>query len=205
MQIIQYINLVKPDSLPGDHGSAFSTTGGFTIPWLPGDDFEADEVAGHGTHTAGSAAGATLNTPAETATACSGTEVLGCVGGCIDGDRSSFGDDALTTLPSYAHFDVDIDRLCPMADCDEETDPRCLSDDVAQTLTDHGGMAQGAKLAIFDVFHGERGLTQFAGNALWLPCLEAGCKIHSASLGSDDVCVVESLDVLYDEFMYEVS
>ena len=205
MQIVQYINLVKSDSLPGNYGSVYTTSGGYKIPLLPGDDFEADDVAGHGTHTAGSAAGATLKTPAETTGACGGTEVLGCVGGCVDADRSSWGDDVLTSLPSYSHFDVDIDRLCPMLDCDEETDPRCLSDDVAQTLTDHGGMARGAKLAIFDVFAGELGLTDFAGNWLWLPCMEAGCKIHSASLGADNNCLVDSLDIAYDEFMYEVS
>lgn len=173
--------------------------------WFSSDGFQGDDVEAHGTHTAGSALGATLNNPAETPTACSGTEVPGCVGGCIDADRTSWGDDLLTLLPEFSHFDVDFDRLCPMVDCDDTTDQRCLSDNVGQTLADHGGMAQGAKLAFFDVFADDFSFRQYVGNGLWEPCLEAGCKIHSVSIGADHGCMVHDLDVLYDEFMYNVS
>lgn len=162
-------------------------------------------MEGHGTHTAGSALGSTLNTPAETPTTCGGSEVPGCVGGCIDVDDSSWGDDLLTLPAGYSPFGVDIDRLCPMVDCDEETDQRCLTDNVGQTLADHGGMAQGAKLAFFDVFAGNFSFRSHAGNGLWEPCLVAGCKIHSVSIGASVECEVQKLDILYDDFMYNVS
>ena len=203
VQVIQYINAVEADSIPGPVPS--TTSGGKIIVWLPSDGFQGDDVEKHGTHTAGSAVGATLNNPAKTPTTCSGTEVPGCVGGCIDADRSSWGDDLLTLLPDHSHFDVDFDRLCPMVDCDDATDQRCLNDDVGQTLADHGGMAQGAKLAFFDVFAGDASLRQLVGDGLWEPCLEAGCKIHSVSIGADRECTVHDLDVLYDDFMYNVS
>ena len=196
--------MVKSDSLNWSHGSSFTTSGGDQHPWLPGDEFEADRVGGHGTHVAGSAAGATFSTPAETTTTCSGSEIPGCVGGCIDPDRTSWGDDLLTSQPDDSLFEADLDRLCPMVDCDDDNDKRCLSDDVGQTLTDNGGMAQGAKLAIFDVFSRDASLYGYPGNGLWVPCLEAGCKIHSMSAGADNFCVVGALDVEYDEFMYQV-
>ncbi|CAN0545123.1 unnamed protein product, partial [Ectocarpus sp. 12 AP-2014] len=69
--------------------------------------------AGHGTHTAGSAAGATLNDPAETIT-CSGDETLGCVGGCIDESETT--DDLVSSAIQMAL--PDLDRLCPMYGCD---------------------------------------------------------------------------------------
>lgn len=99
----------------------------------------------------------------------------------------------------------DLDRICPAFGCDEMTEPWCLSDDVGQTLTDHGGMAQGAKLSIFDVFYGIGGYSHLAGNGLWEPCAEAGCKIHSASLGGDTQCEADAITIVYDEFMYKVS
>ncbi|CAN0380151.1 unnamed protein product, partial [Scytosiphon promiscuus] len=186
VQVIQYINLVKADSIPGPVSS--TSSGGNRVSWISPDHFQGDDVDGHGTHCAGSALGATIRTPAETPTTCSGTEVLGCVGGCIDAEYSQIG--------------VDLDRLCPMIECDDATDPRCLSDDVGQTLADHGGMAQGAKLAFFDIFADGGALTSYVGNGLWEPCLEAGCKIHSLSIGGDFECTVNELDVMYDDFMY---
>ncbi|CAM9132446.1 unnamed protein product, partial [Laminaria digitata] len=200
-KIIQYINIVKSDSAPQTHGSSFSTSAGGQFPWYPADGFEVDEVAGHGTHTAGSAAGATLNSPAETVT-CNGTKVVGCVGGCIDPEGSRWSDDFVTYYlqPLYAD---DIDRICPMFDCDDEDEQRCLDDDVGKTLTEHGGMARGAKLAIFDTFAGDLTLVDFPGNGLWEPCLGAGCKLHSNSWGGDLNCTVDPLDVEYDDFMYK--
>ncbi|CAB1107200.1 unnamed protein product [Ectocarpus sp. CCAP 1310/34] len=192
-KVIQYIELVNPDS---DY-VAFSTTQGGVYPFLPPDEFGQDDSAGHGTHTAGSAAGATLNDPAETLT-CSGDETLGCVGGCIDESETT--DD----LVSYAIQIAlpDLDRLCPMYGCDGSTDP-CLSDEVDETLTKNGGMAQGAKLSIFDVFFEVFGLIEVLGNGVWEPCLEAGCKVHSLSLGGDTLCTPGESEILYDDFMYE--
>ena len=194
--------MIKPDSVPGSHGSSFATSNGDRFPWTPAGGFEEDEVAGHGTHTAGSAAGASLNTPAETVS-CDGTKVLGCVGGCIEPDGTRSTDD-LVDYGSQTSYDEDIDRICPMFECDDEAEQWCLSDDVAETLTEHGGMARGAKLAIFDTFSGDLALVDYPGNGLWEPCLEAGCKLHSSSWGGDYMCSVDTLDVVYDDFMYKV-
>lgn len=158
--------------------------------------FDEDEKAGHGTHTAGTAAGATLNSPAETAT-CDAGETLSCVGACID--ATDLTDDLLTSVEQNNWFD--IDRQCPLFACDDDSGV-CLGDDVGTTLTENGGMAQGAKLAIFDIASGDSFLASNAGNGLWEPCLEAGCKIHSNSWGGDGNCIPGPLDVAYDDFMY---
>lgn len=191
LKVVQYINLIKSDDLPGTRGNSFTTYNGGVFPWLPADEFEYDnERDGHGTHVAGSAAGATLNTPAKTVS-CEAGKILSCVGDCkVD---NSFGTD-----------DDDIDRLCLDFGCDADTNELCLGNDVGQTLTDNGGAARGAKLAIFDVFFKEAGLSDYPGNGLWEPCAEVGCKLHSASLGGEPDCEVDSIDILYDEFMYQV-
>ncbi|CBN77323.1 Peptidase S8 and S53, subtilisin, kexin, sedolisin [Ectocarpus siliculosus] len=154
--------------------------------------------AGHGTHTAGSAAGATLNDPAETIT-CNVTDTLSCVGACIDLLDAT---DDLVSISSQTDG-TDLDRLCPMYGCDNSTDTTCLSDDVPETLSNNGGMAQGAKLAIFDVFYGGYDASSSIGNNLWEVCTEAGCKLHSNSLGADFECSIASWDILNDQFMYE--
>lgn len=187
VQIIQYIDMIKPDST--------TSIPGYYL--YPADGFGDDEKAGHGTHTAGTAAGATLNTPAETVT-CGTGETLSCVGGCIDATGSD--DDLVSYYEQYA----DIDRLCPMLECDDDSE-LCLDDDVGATLAANGGIAQGAKLAIFDIFSVENTGLDSAGNGLWEPCLEAGCKIHSNSWGGDGLCLVYPNDILYDEFMYKVT
>ena len=173
---------------------------GERFPWLPGEDFEYDDKAGHGTHTAGSAAGATLNNPAEPVICGNGT-VLSCVGACIDDDPSATDDDLVSSYYQYA----DIDRLCPAFGCGSGGEEECLGDDVSETLTNNGGMAQGAKLAIFDAFFQDFGLMDLVGNDLWEPCAEADCKLHSNSWGGDLMCQLGPIDVLYDTFMYEVS
>lgn len=157
--------------------------------------FDGDDAAGHGTHTAGTAAGSTLNSPAETVECDAGLE-LSCVGGCFDPTEST--DDLVTYYMQVS----DLDRQCPMFGCDADSG-LCLGDDVAETLTENGGMAQGAKLAIFDVSAAGADAEVLAqpGNGLWEPCLEAGCKIHSNSWGSS-ICVTGPDNILYDEFMY---
>lgn len=200
-QIVQYINLVKPDSGSGsyEYGTEFMTADGGVFPWLSADEFEGDDAAGHGTHTAGSAAGATVDVPAETVT-CSGTDVMGCVGGCVPESSSSFDD----LVSSYAQFflHTDIDRICPSLGCDDAA--WCLSDDVPETLTSNGGMAQGAKLAIFDIFHMEGGYAFSAGTGLWEASEGTGAMVHSSSWGGDTLCQVTPFDTLYDDYMYNV-
>ena len=199
-KIVQYINLIKSDDAAGSHGESFTSDQGGQFPWIPGEDFEYDYEAGHGTHTAGSAAGATLNNPAETVT-CGTGRTLSCVGGCIDDDPYEVDDDLVTTFYASA---LDIDRLCPAFGCDPDFDDFCMSDDVSETLTKNGGMAQGAKLAIFDAFYGDFGLMDYAGNGLWEPCAEVDCKLHSNSWGADYECELSSMDARYDDFMYKV-
>lgn len=155
-------------------------------------EFEQDDTLGHGSHTAGTAAGATLNSPAEPAT-CGDGKVVGCVGGCIFGS-GSVSDNGTES----------IDLLCPRFDCAGGEDTQCLSDDVGEVLTAHGGMAQGAKLAVIDMFFGHFSYGDLAGNGLWEACLGAGCKIHSNSYGIDSRCELSAMDLMYDEFMYEV-
>lgn len=198
-QIVQYIDLIKSDDIAGSHGDSFTTSKGAQIPWLSATEFGYDAKAGHGTHVAGSAAGAPLNNPAEPVT-CEVGKVLSCVGGCID-DDGFVTDDLITT--SYAVL-TDIDRYCPAFGCDPETNDLCMSDDVSETLTSNAGMAQGAKLSIFDIFFFEVGLADFVGNGLWEPCVEAGCKLHSNSWGGDRECQPGPNDIAYDQFMYEV-
>ena len=189
VQVIQYIDFIKPDSSTGSQTQNYD--------WIPADGFGDDEEAGHGTHTAGTAAGATLNNPAETIE-CDAGQTLSCVGACIDAMGT---DDDLVT---YYYQAYDIDRQCPMFGCDDDSEA-CLGDDVGATLAENGGMAQGAKLSIFDVASDEDFLSDYAGNSLWEPCLEAGCKIHSGSFGTDGTCELLATDVVYDEFMYQVT
>ncbi|CAN0275507.1 unnamed protein product, partial [Ectocarpus fasciculatus] len=121
------------------------------------------------------------------------------VGACIDDLDAT--DDLMSAY--YQAYFTDLDRLCPMYGCDSTTDTTCLSDNVPETLSNNGGMAQGAKLAIFDVFYDGIGLSGSIGNGLWEPCLEAGCKLHSNSLGGDFECSVAPWDIANDQFMYE--
>lgn len=178
--------------------SSISQERGFA--WVPGTEFGQDSVAGHGTHTAGSAAGATLSIPAETVT-CDTTQVLGCAGGCIDKNMAVMDDDLLSDEKETLEI-ADLDRLCPSFGCSGD---QCLGGNKGKTLTENGGVAQGAKLAIADIFFMGAGLSSYAGTNLWDACNGAGCKIHSNSYGTDLNCSVDALDVRHDEWMYNVS
>lgn len=197
-QIVQYTRLVAPDD-PGD-SPYFSTTDGGQYTWYSSYGFGMDMEAGHGTHTAGSAAGATLNDPAETVI-CSGTDELGCIGGCLN---TSYVE---TLLSSTFHL-ADFPTWCPQFDCDGygEDYEFCLSEDISTTLTENGGMAQGAKLSIFDTsLDGSAIWGSLAGKGMWTSTEGTGCLLHSNSWGADQYCTVDQEAILNDEYMYDVS
>lgn len=174
----------------------FSTTGGRVYSWYDEPGFGLDMEAGHGTHTAGSAAGSTLATPAETVTCETGSEVS-CIGKCLTtAEATEAASDNLLTW----------DTLCPQFDCDGGAGSSCLSDDVAETLTDNGGIARGAKISVFDVsIDGTAVWASLAENGLWDATEGTGCMLHSNSWGGDADCNIDSETVAFDQYMYEVS
>lgn len=198
LQIVQYVRLVRPDSASQD-ASFITSSGGGPHPWYSGSGFGGDVEEGHGTHTAGSAAGATLNDPAVTATCDNNTE-LGCVGGC-------FNDSYIVTLNANGYYPLDFDTWCPQHDCDGygADFEICLDEDIAARLTANGGIAQGAKLSIFDASSDGYSIwPALAGNDLWKLTEETGCMLHSNSWGGDSYCTVTSDCAIYDQYMYEV-
>lgn len=195
-QIVQYINLVAPNSVT-DASYFYTPDGEGPYAWYSTSGFGTDREDGHGTHTAGSAAGAPLNNPA-VADTCTGTDELGCIGGCLN---TSY----VTSLTS--NYEVDFDTWCPQFNCDgwDPDTGSCLDEDVSATLTENGGIAQGAKLAIFDVaVHDNRVLASLAGNGLWEATDQTGCMLHSNSWGGDTLCVTTREQVVYDDYMYQV-
>lgn len=200
MQIVQYINLVRADE--GAFADNYFTYEGRQYTWIEASSFNEDEEVGHGTHTAGSAAGSTLTSPAETVS-CPTGQVVSCVGGCIDDDLAR-SDDDLASASIQANRTIDIDRICPSFGCGDAGEEYCLSDDVSEVLTEHGGAARGAKLAIFDTFLQDASLAELAGTDLWTACEEAGCNIHSGSYGADLECAMSASDIAHDGYMYDV-
>lgn len=157
--------------------------------------FGVDLEDGHGTHTAGSAAGATLNTPATTVT-CDTDETLGCIGTCLS---------AIDELFVQPDGSIMWDTLCPQFDCDAAAGDTCLGQDVSATLTESGGVAQGAKISVFDAsVDGLEVWASLALNGLWESTNGTDSFVHSNSWGSDNDCNVDSQTVTYDEYMYEV-
>lgn len=204
-QLVQYINLVRPDGSANSqaNGDYYDSPGGKRYYFVDADEYGDDYAAGHGTHTAGSAVGATISSPANMTT-CPSDRVLSCAGGCID-EYGLYGDD-LVSYTSQTSALADLDRLCPKFDCDGMSSDVCLSDDTGTVLADHGGMARGAKLSTFDVFAEDSSVgTYLPGNGLWQPPLEIGGRLHSNSWGGDLDCRVDAFDIMYDTFMYEVS
>lgn len=185
--------MVRDDYPESPYGEYGSLTTGRVFPWYEEYGFGMDMEAGHGTHTAGSVAGETLSTPAETVVCPAGSEV-GCVGECTSTDAE---DDGLLTW----------NRLCPQFDCDGFAEgDGCLSDNVAETLSDNGGVARGAKISVFDAsIDGTVIWASLVGNGLWNATTGTGCMLHSNSWGADGLCTIDSETVEFDKFMYEVS
>ncbi|CAM9779304.1 unnamed protein product [Ectocarpus sp. 4 AP-2014] len=172
--------------------SSSSTSPSFT------GGFHKDTVGGHGTWTAGSAAGAISTQSSLEKEACYGDELPGCAGGCISAsDVDAMLDDGT--------FDLDV--FCPMYTCDANTDipsSECLSDDPVENLHQHGGVAPGAQISVFDVSYvGTEIYASFAGNDLWYSAMETGAKIHTNSWGGGTLCQLTEDEYLYDTFMYE--
>lgn len=139
-----------------------------------------------------------LDSPAEL-TGCSANEELGCVGGCFESKE-------LDKLA--ADGEVNLSTLCPAHDCDGWAGYGipCLANDAVKTLTTHGGVAPGAKIAVFDV-SAEDGLLVWAGlalNGLWDAVEDTGCKVHSSSWAGEATCQVDYMSVEFDGYMYEV-
>ncbi|CAM9986990.1 unnamed protein product, partial [Sphacelaria rigidula] len=156
---------------------------------------------GHGTHTAGTAAGATYQGSPFLTQACGDDEVRACSGQCM--------------TPAEAFLSVvngvfDIRTYCPVFSCDGGSvySPNCLGESVSDNLIQNNGVAPGAKLAIVDVLYfnsRDTLLPGLVGNFLWWSTLATGAKIHSNSWAGPPTCEYGVLDYLYDQFMYEVS
>ncbi|CAB1111148.1 unnamed protein product [Ectocarpus sp. CCAP 1310/34] len=160
--------------------------------------FHKDTIGGHGTSTAGSAAGAISSQSSLEEEACYGDELPACAGGCISAsDVEAMLDDST--------FDLDV--FCPMYTCDGNTDipsSECLSDDPVENLHQHGGAAPGAQISVFDVSYvGTEVYASWAGNDLWYSAMETGAKIHTNSWGGATLCQLTEKEYMYDMFMYE--
>lgn len=158
--------------------------------------FATEFEGGHGSHTAGTAAGVMLDSPDELE--CGDGEELGCLGGCFDSDVL----DAMVEDTT----EVDIEVFCPAHDCDGFESDFCL-DDGPEMLAANGGVAPGAKISVFDVISDDS-LTVWAflaENGLWEAAEETGCKVHSNSWGTTELnCEVDAFSVAFDTYMYEV-
>lgn len=157
--------------------------------------FATEFEGGHGSHTAGTAAGAILGSAEELE--CGDGEELGCVGGCFDSEL----------LDDMASDDLfDFDTFCPAHNCGGFDSELCL-DDGLEMLTKNDGVAPGAKISVFDVISDDS-LTVWAflaGNGLWDAAENTGTKVHSNSWGTIELnCEVDASSVLFDTYMYEV-
>lgn len=198
-QIIQYISFIKANDGDDAYGNYYTTRSGQKFQWYSADGFTTETPGGHGSHTAGTAAGATLNTPPETLTCDEDAgEQLGCVGDCITAaEAASFVD----------NFLLDLDVMCEAFNCDGQGSGHelCLEGNTQEILASNGGVAQGAKLAIFDASADNVQIfASLAGTGLWDAAEDTGAMVHSNSWGSDTLCLVESSSVEYDEFMHQV-
>ena len=160
--------------------------------------FTTELEGGHGSHTAGTAAGVMLDSPAELD--CGDGEELGCLGGCFD---STVLDDLA------ADGDLDFETFCPAHDCDGlgEDQLSCF-DDAMETLAANSGVAPGAQIAVFDVgSDDEEFIWAFfaGGNGLWDAAEDTGSKVHSNSWGTSTLdCETDTFSTEYDRYMHEV-
>lgn len=176
-------------------GTTYSTS---STPSFTGG-FHKDTVGGHGTWTAGSAAGSISPSCATVEATCLDDELPGCAGGCIPASDVDF-------MLNNPFFDLEL--YCPMYGCDGTTDSAlsdCLSDDPAETLRENGGVAPGAQLSFFDAsYTGADIYVRLAGNHVWDAAVNSGAKIHSSSWGSQTGCQLTDDEFMYDTFMHEV-
>lgn len=190
--------LAKPPSVADDDDSTQFTAYGNQYEWYDAEVFETDTVEGHGSFTAGTAAGATMNTPAQTEY-CHYGERLTCFGTCME-------EDEIDQKTEDIYWDFDL--FCEEFDCDGTGDAyeSCIEEDTATLLAKNGGVAQGAKLAIFDVAaDGDSVWAMLGGNWLWNATLGTGTMVHSNSWGGDNGCFMDSLSERFDEYMFDVS
>ncbi|CAN0079431.1 unnamed protein product, partial [Hapterophycus canaliculatus] len=159
--------------------------------------FHKDTVGGHGTWTAGIAAGSISASGANTEAACYDDELFGCAGGCITPSD-------VDSMLGNGFFDLDL--FCPTYDCDGNTAlSYCLSDEPVQTLHQNGGVAPGAKVSVFDNSYTDDDVYGYlAGNLVWDSAKETGAKIHSNSWEAITFCQITELELMYDTYMYEV-
>ncbi|CAM9895106.1 unnamed protein product [Pylaiella littoralis] len=180
-----------------DSSTYSSTTSSTSSSSFTGGFFK-DTIEGHGTWTAGIAAGAVYQQSGVPDEVCYEDELLGCAGGCI----TTFEVDEMLDNGVF-----DIDTFCPKYECDGDADTDysyCLSDDPAENLRQSSGMAPGAKIAVFDAAYGDFTLLpDLAGNGLWESAKDTGCKIHSSSWGTSSFCEQTDSEFLYDTYMYQ--
>ncbi|CAM9477835.1 unnamed protein product, partial [Choristocarpus tenellus] len=184
-KVVQYIDFVRTN-LSGDSGAERD----------PADGFGIDLEDGHGTHVGGSAAGSTLHSP-PVIVECDVGEELVCSGKCVARANIAY-------MQNNGVFD--IDTYCPDYDCDgvDAGSPNCLGNDRASTLSEHEGMAPGAKIAVFDLSgDGDFILSTLLGNGLWEAANDTGAKIHTNSWGGDYLCDLDSDSTLYDGYLSE--
>lgn len=164
----------------------------------PADGFDKDVRYGHGTQVAGIAAGSVQATSPYLTYSCRADEVPACAGECMTES------DAEERIDNKS---FDIDTYCPAYDCDGygAGSEYCLGDDPLETLVENSGVAQGARLAIFDVGFKDDILPDMAGNLLWHSSFGTGAKIHTNSWGASTYCEPTEADYLYDIFMFQVS
>lgn len=99
-----------------------------------------------------------------------------------------------------------METFCPAHDCDGVDTSLCF-DDPLEMLPMSGGVAPGAKIAVFDVISDDSlaVLSFLAENGLWDAVENTGAKVHSNSWGTTELsCEVDSLSVAFDTYMYEV-
>lgn len=95
-------------------------------------------------------------------------------------------------------------RLLPQYDCDGFQLEYCLGDDRSETLTEAGGVARGAKIAVLDL-GGSDGLQPITGGYMWEASSPTEARLHSASWGfPDEPCEVDEASISFDLWAYEV-